>query len=136
MKSNQIVYVSISLSIIISVFVFSNAIKNRNESSHVIAVTGMAERNFESDLIVWRSQFTVKEMNLTSAYAQLKKNAEITRKFLELKGVQAKEMTFSAIYISKETRNVASGSNPVAVFDGYRLTQEISITSNLSLIHI
>ena len=84
MKTNQLLIVFVtSLCLIISVVVISNAIKNRNESNNVISVTGMDERNFESDLIVWKSQFTVKNMNLTSAYAELKKQGEATRKFSE-----------------------------------------------------
>jgi hypothetical protein len=89
----------------------------------------MAERNFESDLIVWQSQFTVKNMNLTSAYSELKKQSESTRKFLIEKGIQEAEMTFSAVEISKEYTYTSTYGGSTSTFDGYRLTQQISITS-------
>lgn len=130
MRTNQILSISLlSISLIIGVIIFSNAIKNRNESNNVISVTGMAERNFESDLIVWKSQFTVKNTNLIAAYAELKKQSEATRKFLISKGIDQSEMTFSAAEITKEfTYNTYNG-NSASTFDGYRLTQQASISS-------
>ncbi|MEI7504427.1 MAG: SIMPL domain-containing protein [Paludibacter sp.] len=131
MKTNLLLIVSIiSVSVFISVVVISNAIRNRNESNNVISVTGMAERNFESDLIVWKSQFTVKNSNLTSAYAELKKQGEATRKFLESREVGKAEMTFSAVEITKEYVSINSNGTSISTFDGYRLTQQVSITSS------
>jgi len=130
MESKHLLSISIlSVCLIVSVLIFSNAIKNRNESNNVVSVTGMAERNFESDLIVWQSQFTVKNMNLTSAYAELKKQSESTRNFLEGKGIGKSEMTFSAVEITKEFVYVSKNGNSSSTFDGYRLTQKVSITS-------
>jgi uncharacterized protein len=130
MKRNQIIAIFvISVTLIFCAFVFSNAIKHRNDATNVISVTGMAERNFESDLIVWKSQFTVKNMNLTTAYAELKKQSESTRHFLESKGIVKKEMTFSAAEITKDYVNITSNGNSISTFDGYRLTQQISVTS-------
>lgn len=130
MKSNQLLIVSLlSACLIISVIIVSDAIKNRNASNNVIVVTGMAERNFESDLIVWKSQFTVKDMNLTTAYAELKKQSESTRKFLVSKGILPGEMTFSAAEITKEYVYINSNGNTISNFDGYRLTQQIRISS-------
>ena len=131
MESKHFLSITIlSVSLIISVLIFSNALKNRNESNNVVSVTGMAERNFESDLIVWQSQFTVKNMNLTTAYAELKKQSTSTRTFLEGKGIGKNEMTFSAVEINKEYVYITSKGNSISTFDGYRLTQKVSITSN------
>jgi hypothetical protein len=130
MKSNQLLIAFVlSVCLIISVIIAAEAIKNRNASDNVIVVTGMAERNFESDLIVWKSQFTVKDMNLTTAYAGLKKQSEATRKFLELKGIVQNEMTFSAAEINKEYVYITTNGNSISNFDGYRLTQQVRISS-------
>jgi len=130
MESKHLLSISVlSFSIILSVWIFSSSIKNRNDSDNVVSVTGMAERNFESDLIVWQGQFTVKDMNLTSAYAELKKQSESTRVFLNEKGIDQKEMTFSAVEITKEFLYVSKNGNSSSTFDGYRLTQKVSINS-------
>ena len=131
MKTNQVLSISIiSVSLIVAVFIFSNAIKNRNESNNVISVTGMAERNFESDLIVWKSQFTVKNTNLITAYAELKMQSEATRTFLLSKGIERGEMTFSEAEITKEYIYNTFNGNTTSTFDGYRLTQQASISSH------
>jgi len=82
MKSNNFIpVIVISVSFIISMLIISNAIINRNSSENIISVTGLAERDFESDLIVWKSQFTVKKMDLVNAYADLKKQSEMINNF-------------------------------------------------------
>ncbi|MGB4576290.1 MAG: SIMPL domain-containing protein [Paludibacter sp.] len=131
MKSNNFISVIvISVSFIISMLFISNAIINRNSSENIISVTGLAERDFESDLIVWKSRFTVKKMDLVNAYADLKKQSEMINNFLAVKGIETKSMTFSAVEISKEySTSYNEKGNAFSVFDGYRLTQQISITS-------
>lgn len=120
----------ISLGFVIAIAIFSRAIINRNSSENIISVTGLAERSFESDLIVWKSQYTVKKADLVSAYADLKAQSQIISKFLSSKGIDPKSITFSAVEISKEyNTSYNEKGNAFSVFDGYRLTQQISITS-------
>lgn len=120
----------IAIAIIAFAFILSDTVRNRNASSHTISVTGLAEHNFESDLIVWKSQFTVKNLNLTSAYAELKQQSEAVRKFLESKGIGKVEMTFSAVEIAKEYSETKTKDISSTRFDGFRLTQHIVISSN------
>lgn len=121
----------ISLALIVCMWIFSGTVKNRNKAENTISVTGLSERNFESDLIVWKSQFSVKNMNLTAAYAELKKQSDATREFLVSKGIPEDEFTFSAVDINKDyiySYNNVTGSS-TSTFDGYSLTQSISVTS-------
>lgn len=121
----------IGFSIIISVFIGSYSFVNRNKSNNTISVTGLAERNFESDLIVWKSQFTAKDMTLTVAYATIKKHNEIISDFLIKKGIKKEELTFSAVEITKDyIYTNGPGGTSTSAFDGYRLNQSVSISSN------
>ena len=53
MSAKSIIPVSIiSLSIIVSVLILSNSFINRNKADNTIAVTGLSQIDFESDLIV------------------------------------------------------------------------------------
>ena len=132
MKSERIIVMTLlSVALIIASAVIGRSVINRNIRNQAIMVTGMAERNFESDLIVWQSQFTVKKFNLTEAYAELKKQSETTRQFLLSKGVSKDEITFSAVEINRDfsytygpNGNIASSN-----FDGFRLTQSVKINS-------
>lgn len=119
----------ISICIIVAVIIASNAFVNRNQSDNTISVTGLAERDFESDLIVWQSQFSVKSMSLTDAYAEIKKHNEATLKFLISKGVNDSSITFSAVDLSKAYTYINEDGRSHNIFDGYQLTQTVSITS-------
>jgi len=131
MKSNTLFpTIIIAASIVFAMFILSNAVINRNKAESTISVTGLSERNFVSDLIVWKSSFSVKNNNMTLAYAELKNQAEKIQKFLVAKGVEADMLTFSAVDISKEFQYVYSSGNTQTVFDGYRLTQTVSLSSN------
>ncbi len=132
MKSERIIVISIlSVALIFASAILGRSVINRNIRSQVVSVTGMAERNFVSDLIVWQSQFSVKKIKLTEAYAELKKQSETTRQFLLSKGVSKDEITFSAVEINRDfsytygpNGNIASSN-----FDGFRLTQSVKINS-------
>lgn len=132
MKSQNILTNSIvAISIILSMLIGANAFMNRNKQDNSISVTGLAERDFESDLIVWQSQFSVKSMSLTDAYAQIRKNNETTQRFLVSKGVSDSSITFSAVDLSKDYNySTDQYGRSLNTFDGYRLTQTVSITSS------
>ena len=103
MKTQNLLTTSIiAISIVVAMIIGANALMNRNKHDNTISVTGLAERNFESDLIVWQSQFSAKSMSLTDAYTQIKKNNETTLRFLISKGVPDSAITFSAVDLSKE----------------------------------
>ncbi|MBP6231085.1 MAG: SIMPL domain-containing protein [Paludibacteraceae bacterium] len=131
MSAKSIIPVSIiSLSIIVSVLILSNSFINRNKADNTIAVTGLSQIDFESDLIVWRSYFSVKNATLTGAYAKLKEQNEKILDFLIKKGLDKADITFSAVDISKDYTYIynQNGSSQ-SVFDGYTLSQTVNISS-------
>lgn len=97
-----------------------------------ITATGSASCDFESDLIVWRGSFSTYGETTRSAYAQIKKNAETTRRYLLENGIKEEEMTFSAVSISTHYTQMFDEDGDYAgeYADGYDLYQEVSVTSN------
>ncbi len=131
MKSNTLFpTIIIAASIVFAMFILSNAVINRNKTDNTISVTGLAERNFVSDLIVWKSSFSVKNNNMTQAYAELKTQAEKIQNFLVAKGIAAETLTFSAVDISKEYQYISTNGGTQTIFDGYRLSQTVSLSSS------
>ena len=59
MKTN-VNAIIIALAVIIAAFLFSNAFRDRNQSSDTISVTGLGKKDFVSDLIVWSGSFSKK----------------------------------------------------------------------------
>ncbi|MBI3882974.1 MAG: SIMPL domain-containing protein [Sphingobacteriales bacterium] len=122
----------ISVAIIVGIVILSNAYKYKFKSAEIISVTGLAEKDFTSDLIVWTGNYSRKMMDLKSAYLQLKEDEGKIRNYLKGKGIQEKEMVFSAVSINKEfnekfdTYNRKIGTE----FSGYNLVQNVTVQSN------
>ena len=121
----------IGIAFIVGLFIVGKAYKYRSTSKETITVTGSAEKDFVSDLIVWKGSYSRKSMDLKSAYAQLKDDESVVEKYLLSKGVQENEMVFSSINIVKEFNYLtdANGRSLGQQFSGYNLTQNVRIES-------
>jgi len=130
MKTNSSAII-IGLAVVLSAFLFSNAFKNRNQSSDTISVTGLGKKDFVSDLIVWSSSFSKKSMVLKDAYAALDRDRSIIKEYLNSKGIPASEIVFSAVNISKDFEYVydENGNQRQQIFTGFNLTQNVQIES-------
>ena len=121
----------IGLAFIIGLFIIARAYKYRSISEDTIVVTGSAEKDFVSDLIVWSGSCSRKSMDLKSAYAQLKDDEKIIRDYFHSKGVADTSMVFSSVNIIKEF-NYKTDENGRALgqtFSGYNLTQTVRVES-------
>jgi hypothetical protein len=121
-----------SLAIIIASIVLGNAFVNRNKSEGRISVTGLGEKNFQSDLIVWEGSFSRDNMDLKTASSELNSDKNLIEKYLLKNGVNKGNIVFSAVNIVKLTKQKYSLSGEIIgeEFAGYRLIQSIEITSN------
>ena len=122
----------IGIAFIVGLFIVGKAYKYRSTSKETITVTGSAEKDFESDLIVWKGTYSRKSMDLKSAYAQLKEDESLVKKYLLTKGVPLNEMVFSSIAITKEFNYLtdANGRSLGQQFSGYNLTQNVRVESS------
>lgn len=104
--------------------------KASKKGKEVILVTGLATKDFSSDLITWNGSFSTFSVTTKEAYAQIKRDAEAVKNYLLSKGVKEKDMVFSAISINTVTESVKMGTNEYRdVFKGYSLTQNVTIES-------
>ncbi len=127
---NTFTTVIISLAIIISVNILGLAWKKSHQTHNSINVTGLASRDFVSDLIVWSGSFQRKAMTTQEAFDKLKNDMETIKLYLIGKGVSEKEIVFSAVIINKEFEHIRNKNESESdVFTGYNLTQRIEIES-------
>ena len=126
---NQII---IGCSIVLTAFILGNSFKSRNQNDNSISVTGLGEKEFVSDLIVWSGNFTKKSINLKDAYIELNHDREFIKKYLITKGVNSESIIFSSITINKEFDNYYNESRNTneEIFTGYKLQQNVDIESN------
>jgi hypothetical protein len=121
----------IGLSIIITAAILASAFRNRNRANESINVTGLAKKDFVSDLIVWNASFSKKAFTIKDAYSLLKKDADQIKQYLVSKGVKADQIIFSAVDINKEFDHHYNkeGEETQSIFTGYNLTQNVKIES-------
>lgn len=121
----------IGLSIIIGMFIIGKAYRYRSTTMETIVVTGLAEKDFNSDLIVWSGSYSRKSTDLKSAYAALKVDETMIRNYLVSKGIENGEMVFSAVEINKEfnNRQDENGRSLGQEFSGYNLRQTVKVES-------
>ncbi|MBA3675380.1 MAG: SIMPL domain-containing protein [Chitinophagaceae bacterium] len=123
--------IAIGLSLIIAFWIAGGAFKYKSKSTETIVVTGLAEKDFISDLIVWNGSYSRKAMDLKSAYAAVKVDESAIRQYLKGKGIGDNEMIFSSVVINKEfdTRSDENGRQLGQQFSGYNLTQTVKVES-------
>lgn len=128
---NYITAIIASLGLIIATALLANAFKNRNNANDTVTVTGLGSKDFESDLIVWNSNFSRKSYVLKDAYALLEQDRNAIKSYLTAKGVSENEIVFSSVTINKDFSTTYDENSNVRSqeFNGYNLTQNIQIES-------
>ena len=121
----------IATTIILASLIIASVAKYRFRSHETISVTGLAEKDFTSDLVVWEGSFSRRSMDLRSAYAALKQDEAAIRQYLSRKGIGLGEMVFSSVQINKEfnPRTDENGRHLSQEFAGYNLMQTVKIES-------
>lgn len=129
----RVVYAAViaGLSFIIAAWLIGSAFKYRSKAMETIVVTGLAEKDFVSDLIVWNGSYSRKSMDLKAAYTDLKADENTIRSYLVSKGISINEIIFSSVTINKEfnTKTNENGGQISQEFTGYNLMQTVTVQS-------
>ncbi len=128
---NHVSAITFGIAIIVASLFLGRAYVERSKPDGEIQVTGLGETNFTSDLIVWEGRFSAENPTLRGAYATLEKDKQITREYLEEKGVDPSNIVFKAVEMIELTRTKYNDEGNYAgeEFIGYRLFQTLEIES-------
>lgn len=128
---NWIPAVVISLAIVVGLWIVGNAYKYKFKSTETISVTGLAEKDFTSDLIVWSGSFNRYGFDLKTAYASLKQDESAIKSYLNSKGISDSNIVFSAITTTKnfQRKYDKDGVEISNEFTGYTLTGNVRVES-------
>ena len=130
MNNNTPNAIIFSLAFVIAALILSHTVKNRNNSSQLVSVTGLAKQDFISDLIIWEARFSRKSLDMQDAYNLLKADAEAIRKYLLKKGIKEEDMVFSSVGINKDWEyEYDDKGRQSRTFTGFSLNQELRIES-------
>lgn len=121
----------LGITAIISFAIIGNAYRSRANTMETIVVTGLAEKDFSSNLIVWKGTYSQKSLDLKTAYALLKADEGTIRAYLNKKGTSNSAITFSSVNINKDFAMSFddNGRNTGQRFTGYNLMQTVKIES-------
>lgn len=118
----------LGIAIFFSSFVIGSYIYKIKISDEDLIVTGSARKRVVSDLIKWRSEFSlsVSQENLENAYRRMKDYEEHVYKFFYDNGIKENEMNITPVRVDK----LYSYEGGVSIVRGYNLVQIVEINSN------
>jgi len=124
----------IALAIVLASLILGNAYKYKFVSDETISTTGLAEKEFTSDLVIWNSSFSSYSMDRKVAFENLKADQIKIKDYLIRKGIKENEIVFSAIEVTEEHKTErkysgVDGYTEISSFAGYKLTQNFDIES-------
>ncbi len=122
-------YVIIAVAAIIVGLILANGYKYKNRVQQTIVVTGLAEKEFTSDQIVWNLNYSRTNTDLKTAYASLKEDEKMVKEYLASNGVPDAEIVYSSVDVNKNFSNSYSEGKSYNVFTGYTLNQKVTIDS-------
>lgn len=130
-KTGIVIGIIAAVAFIAAVWVAGYYLYKTKGPAKTMSVVGLAEQDFESDLIVWDLNYSVRNMNMKDAYSMLKQQNNVVKEYLKSKGLSDDEMIFNAVthYADNDWEWNETARRSFEVFKGYVLTQSIRIES-------
>jgi len=115
---------------LVSVLIGSYTFRTRARGNDLVNVTGLAKRDFVSDLVVWKGHFARRDPSLKAASEGLRRDLDAVKKLCAAKGVKPEEPVFAPVEIEKEfEESTDSAGRLVRTPKGFLLTQRMEIES-------
>ena len=86
-KAKIITAIIFSVAIICSIWLGGHYLNKAKGQVKTVSVVGLAERDFDSDLIVWDISYDVLDMSIKDGYASLKEVSKVVKDYLVKQGV-------------------------------------------------
>ena len=121
----------IAAAIIIAVLLASATVKYKFKSPETISVTGLAEKDFVADQIVWTGNFNRSSFDLKSGYDQIKADEAAVKNYLNAAGIPDSSIVFSSVNMNRnyEQKYDADGRVIGSTFTGYNLSESVTVDS-------
>lgn len=121
----------IAVAIIIACLIVGSSYKYKFRATETIVVTGLAEKDFASDEVVWKGMFQRTGSDLKTAYSQLKEDEKEIRAYVKSKGIVDSNIVFSSVDVQKNFQQQfdENGRARGSVFAGYTLNGGVTVDS-------
>jgi len=131
LKNTQIIILGVCIAVATiasSVILSGGFLKVMKFTREQISVTGSATKEIRSDYIVWKGEFTRREVDLKTAYTLLKEDLNKVKVHLISKGVKDDETIISQVITETVYKKNEKG-NDTNDIQGYKLTQLVEVRS-------
>ena len=130
-KNHQIALLGICIAaacIISSAILAAGALKITRFMRETISVTGTAQQQIRSDLVVWKGSFGRRSADFQEAYRALKEDLGKVRSYLLSKGVKEAQISVSQVASETIYKKNERGYDTNDM-NGFRLTQTVDVQS-------
>ena len=119
----------LSLGVVISTYLVTDAMRDIRMSHQIIKVRGYAETPVESDMVKWHITVKARDKNMADAYTVLAEYREKVLDFLHNNQVAAAEITIRAVSVNERRKRAENGhdTNEIEFFE---FSQGISVKSS------
>ncbi|WP_121356108.1 SIMPL domain-containing protein [Flavisolibacter nicotianae] len=127
----------IAVAIILAVFLAAATVKYKFKSAETITVTGLAEKDFVADQIVWTGNFVRNGFDLKTAYEEVKRDEGEIKRYLNTAGIADTNIVFSSVNMNRnyEQKYDPNGRVIGSTFTGYNLSESVTVASrNLDVV--
>ena len=130
-KSKIISSAIIGIALVITACVLGKSWRKTHFSYQTISVTGLGQKDFVSDLIVWNAVFSRTAKTLADANTLIKEDIKLVKYFLKKKNIADADITFSTVKINRDYKSLYNNEGNVTgnEFNGFTLIQEVIIES-------
>jgi Uncharacterized protein conserved in bacteria len=131
LKNSQIIILGICIAVATiasSVILSGGFLKVMKFTREQISVTGSATKEIRSDYIVWRGDFSRREVDLKAAYKLLREDLDKVKAYLASKGVKDDDIIVSQVATETIYKKNEKG-NDTNDIQGYTLSQGVEIRS-------
>lgn len=131
LRNTQIIILGVCIAaatIVSSIILSQGFLKITKFVREQINVTGSAQKDIKSDLIVWRGSFSRRKPALSDGYKALKEDLNKVRAYLAAKGVKDNEIIVSQIATETIYKKNEKGNNTNTV-EAYDLSQYVEVKS-------
>jgi uncharacterized protein len=124
----------IACAVVISTYIFGNAIIKTRTGGNEIKVTGSARKDIDSDFIAWTGKITYRSDNLNSGFQSVKAGVGKLVDYLKSKGLSEKEIVVGAVQsnalYAQNPNNQYDNGNSFRTIQGYDVSQSVTVRSS------
>ncbi len=120
----------IALAVVAGAAFIGKGLKNFRQSESTINVTGMAEREIVSDLIVWKISLSADGATRSEAYSAFEANHKLLIDYLKAAGIKKESISEDGANLNKKTRSFYSDGHYNTIDDGFEVEQTVKVSSN------